>query len=461
MRVAHQQFHRVVALPLFLSLVLGSALAQKAQYTSFAAAEPVLASMPGEVPPALKSSGQLNAETWNKWVQGRDKEVRSRLDQGEENTLTNLLRLGVTYTKQERISYELLAKYGKDPKVNTLADNRANDLIRELSGTNLSPGMQEMRTFLESKGFNLKTPDGRQKVKAYMLANLARWRDDVARASQEVKVNKFQAFKDRGLSTDSDIYPDYTLEVHLKRMMEKGLLKRGSVRRVGIVGPGLDFVNKKFGSDFYPPQTTQPFAVLDTLIRLGLSDPNSLEIYTYDISPRVNTHIEAARKEAAAGKPYVIQLLYAPSEGWDGDYLAGLNKYWQTLGDKIGKPVTPISVPDSASGIKNRAVSVRPEFVLKIHPVDMNVVFQTVPLPPAQKLDLVIGTNIFLYYGDLEQSLARVNLAGMIKPGGFLLSNGALPGIAPTKLADSLETMLPITTVPLASERMFSYERER
>jgi len=76
-------------------------------------------------------------------------------------------------------------------------------------------------------------------------------------------------------------------------------------------------------------------------------------------------------------------------------------------------------------------------------------------------LDLVIGTNIFLYYGDLEQSLARVNLAGMIKPGGFLLSNGALPGIAPTKLADSLETMLPITTVPLASERMFSYERER
>lgn len=216
-----------------------------------------------------------------------------------------------------------------------------------------------------STGQNLAADPPRQ---SYMPANLARLRDDVAKAQAEIKTNRYEAFKDRGLSTDSDLYPDYTIERHLKHLMDKGMLKPGSVHRVGIVGPGLDFVDKKFGSDFYPPQTTQPFAVIDTLIRLGLASPGSLEIYTFDISPRVNHHIEAARKNAEAGKPYVIQLLYSPSQSWDADYLTGLNQYWKTLGEKIGKPVAPITVPDAASFIKNRAVSVRPDVVLKIHP---------------------------------------------------------------------------------------------
>ena len=135
-----------------------------------------------------------------------------------------------------------------------------------------------------------------------MLANLARQRDDVNRWVAELtakKLNIYQGFKERGISTDSNLYPDYTLELHLKHMMDQGLLKPGSVHRVAIVGPGLDFVNKNSGSDFYPPQITQPFAVIDSLARLGLADPNSVEVYTFDISSRVNRHIERARKTAS------------------------------------------------------------------------------------------------------------------------------------------------------------------
>ena len=97
-------------------------------------------------------------------------------------------------------------------------------------------------------------------------------------------------------------------------------------------------------------------------------------------------------------------------------------------------------MPAAASEIWNRAVNVRPGVVLRITPVDMNVVYQTLPLPPDQQFDLVIGTNIFVYYGGLEQSLARANLATMIKPGGFLLTNEALPSNALSKLADSVQT---------------------
>ena len=66
---------------------------------------------------------------------------------------------------------------------------------------------------------------------------------------------------------------DFLLEQHFRHMIEKGMLGAGGVRKIGIVGPGLDFANKDQGTDFYPPQTTQPFAVLDSLFRLGVANP--------------------------------------------------------------------------------------------------------------------------------------------------------------------------------------------
>jgi predicted TPR repeat methyltransferase len=89
----------------------------------------------------------------------------------------------------------------------------------------------------------------------------------------------------------------------------------------------------------------------------------------------------------------------------------------------------------------------------------MNVVYQTLPLPPEQQFDLVIGTNIFVYYGGLEQALARANLATMIKPGGFLLTNEVLPGTAPSKLANSLQTSVLVAQGD--TEYVYGYVRQR
>ena len=265
---------KTVGLVLFCSLTFCLAPAQTPQFVSFSSAQPVLEAMRSQLPPELKTS--LNAATWDKWVRTEDKEIRSRIEEGEENTLTNLLRMGVTFTQERPITYEDLGEFGRSPAVDVIADRRANDLIVALAGPHPSEGMLEMRALLEKKGFSLKTPDGQKKVKAYLLANLGRWRDDVARARAQIKSNPYQAFKDRGISTDSNLYPDYTIEIHLKHMMDQGLLKPGSIHRVAIVGPGLDFVNKKSGSDFYPPQTTQPFAVIDSLARLGRPTPPRL-----------------------------------------------------------------------------------------------------------------------------------------------------------------------------------------
>src|SRR5581483_7937859 len=114
-----------------------------------------------------------------------------------------------------------------------------------------------------------------------LLENLARLRDEYISYRNTAKdERRFQLFKDRGISLDTNLWPDYQLEQSFREMLGKGALKPGSVRRVAIVGPGLDFVNKEAGNDFYPPQTIQPFAVIDSLLRLGIADPKALEVYT-------------------------------------------------------------------------------------------------------------------------------------------------------------------------------------
>jgi hypothetical protein len=451
---------RLVALVLFCCLIgRGNVLAQNPQFVAFPAAQPVLNAYLSSLPAALKPSGQPTAAAWDTWVRGQDKEIRVRIEQGEENTLTNLLRLGVTFTQEPRITYEYLEQYGKSSFVNSIADKRANDLIRVLAASHPSEGMLEMVALLEKKGYSLKTPEDQKKMKAYLLANLGRLRDDVDRGKEEAKANRYQAFKSRGISTDSNLYPDYAIDLLLRHMMEQGLLKPGRVHRIAIVGPGLDFVNKKSGSDFYPPQSTQPFAVIDTLARLGLADPNTIDVYTFDISARVNKHLERALREAAAGKPYTVQLLASPSDGWNKTYLSGFLEFWQKLGSQVGKPATPIPVPEGASDIWNRAISVRPSVVRRVTPVDMNIVFQTVSLPPDKQFDLIIGTNIFVYYDSLDQSLARANLGTMIKLGGFLITNEALAGNAPSQLTDSLQTKVEVA--PSVTEYMYTYARQK
>jgi chemotaxis methyl-accepting protein methylase len=89
-----------------------------------------------------------------------------------------------------------------------------------------------------------------------------------------------------------------------------------------------------------------------------------------------------------------------------------------------------VAAPASAGELKVRAVSIRPEIVSKLTPVDTNIVLQRLELPTAERFDLIVATNILVYYDNFEQSLAIRNIERMLKPGGFLLSNNALLELA-------------------------------
>ena len=447
-----------------LSISLSPGQERKAEFISLNAAQPTLQGFSNALPPGLRSAPDETG--WSIWVKAQDAGIRQRLEKGEEDTLTNLLRWGVTFTDEYQISRDYLARYGTSTLVNAFAEKRASDLVRALSSPNANEGMREMHVFLIQRGYAFKTPEDRARVKQHLLSNLAQMRDEFAGFREKLKTadlsDEGQLYSQRGISLDSNLWPNYALDLSLGELLKADMIKPGSIRRIAIIGPGLDFANKEFGNDFYPPQSVQPFAVLDSLLRLGLTDAKDFQIYTLDISPSVNIHLSRTQKNAVAGKPYVVQLPWNSDVPFSPEYFAGFEAWWRNLGNQIGTPVDPVRVPlKVAQSVNIRALSIRPEIASRITPVDMNIVFQHPDATePEQKYDLIIGTNIFIYYNAFEQSLARANLSAMLKPGGFALTNDLLADKVPSQLREVHRTNIAVRSSPEIIEHIYCYRRE-
>jgi hypothetical protein len=312
---------------------------------------------------------------------------------------------------------------------------RVNDLIT----ASATPRVNERLVFAnkiltQRAGANLMAAPTRGRAADYLVASLKRVITEntgytrVLEAARlqgdanEEFVERSRLFRARGLSSDTSLLPDYAIEQALNEIKARGLFTPGSVRRIAIIGPGLDFTDKQEGYDFYPQQTIQPFAVVDSLLRLGLAKPDAINVTTLDLSSRVNDHLRQSVLRARRGLPYVIQLPRDEQAQWTADAI----KYWQQFGDQIGAPVTPVAVPPTAGRLAMRAVKVRPTFVTHITPFDTNIVLQKLELPDSEKFDLIVATNILVYYDNFDQSLAMINVERMLRPGGIMLSNNAL-----------------------------------
>ena len=313
-----------------------------------------------------------------------------------------------------------------------LISARLDDLLQALT----TPGNDERRLFaralLERKGLRFATAADRESTREYLLAAVIRVANEQEQIQQELNttgggdpVTEFsrrsQLYRTRGLSLDTSLMPNYSVEQALAAMKGRGLFKPGTVKRVAVIGPGLDFADKDVGFDFYPQQTLQPFAVLDSLTRLGLApSPGGAEIVLLDISPRVVDHVTRARARAAKNIGYTINLPLPKNNPWQ----PGVRTYWQTFGDRIGAPI-PARTSNTIAGLTElRAVRVRPSAVQRMSVQDLNIVTERLD---GEVFDLVIATNVFIYYDVLEQALALSNVEAMLRPGGLLLANFSAP----------------------------------
>jgi chemotaxis methyl-accepting protein methylase len=107
----------------------------------------------------------------------------------------------------------------------------------------------------------------------------------------------------------------------------------------------------------------------------------------------------------------------------------------------IGRSVPATPAPAIVGDVRVRAVAVRPSIVKAVTPEDVDIVLERLdPLPDSERFDLIVATNILVYYDAFEQSLALANISKMLKPGGVFLTNYAVTPMAPMETAASSTT---------------------
>lgn len=392
----------------------------------FATAKPMLEALAGELPPQLR---EPNEGKWKAWAQHEDDVVRARLEQGALDSMINLLLFGTSFTTQPRV---ITMRDFEDPVVQA----RVTDLLEALRNPGNNERIIFLRNLLRSRGVDPNSSVGSEKTKNFVLENLRRVVQEQntireqfdqagSESNQEVGLSeRSRVFRDRGISVDTTILSSFGIDGALRDIKERAVLPKGSITRLAVIGPGLDFTDKGFGYDFYPLQTLQPFAIYDSVVRLGLAEPGMIEVTAFDISQEVLEHLRRARDRAENGENYVVQL---PRESWP--WAPEAVQYWRSFGSEIGTPVAPIQPPPALEGLETRAVAIRPEVILSCKPVDLNVVFEQFDRSATRPFDLIIATNVFLYYDTFEQALALRNISTLLKPGGFFLTNDWLPHV--------------------------------
>ena len=269
--MSHLQGIAAAAACAALVLVVGSrALSAQlaAQTVPRAEVDRVLAALSGTVPAELSARLGSDPAAWPQWLAEHRTSVRARLDRGDEDSLVNLWLYGTTFT-------DLPPARGRTDNV----EARLDHFIAALAAQGNNERLAFAREVLGRRGIDIASRGGADAARRLLtqahtraLTEFSRTDDalrSAARTSDPAAALAVQStiFRDRGLSSDTSILVDYALERTLEALKAAGTLGAGAVRRVAIVGPGLDFINKADGYDFYPQQTIQPVAVTDSLLR--------------------------------------------------------------------------------------------------------------------------------------------------------------------------------------------------
>ncbi len=377
--------------------------------------------------------------------------------------MVNLLLYGTSFSRQPRISME--GEGLTEASKAGILRARVDDLVAGLARPGDNERLIFLQRLLQTQGISAGPSGDPKQTGVFILKNLLRVVQERKKLAERAAAAKAGAkpddpsslldrsslFRDRGVSLDTAIFPDFSIEQTLRDLKQRGVLREGQVARVAVIGPGLDFIDKNEDSayDYYPEQTLQPFALYDSLVRLKLAKTNAVSMSIFDISAPVIQHIERAREHARNNIGYVVQLPRDARLPWPPELLG----YWKSLGDQVGTAIASIPPPPIFQGLETRAVRIRPDVVIACQPVDLNIVLERLNLPAAGRFDLMVATNIFVYYDPFEQSLALENAGAMLKTGGLLLTNDRLPVVPGGSMRLAGVTLVPYDSGGGANDR--------
>ena len=365
----------------------------------------------------------------------RDAGIRARIATGDEDSVVNLMLYGTRFTRWPRATPEALAASTVNASLVQVMDGRVADLVTAIESPGGDERLQFVRHVIERHGIDVGAAS-REATRRYLVELRSRVLSENERYTRRLAavpradVSQQRAahatlYRDRGLSSDTSLRVDFALEQALAALRDRGELARRPVGRVAVVGPGLDFLDKAQGFDFYPVQMIQPFALADSLRRLGLAEGPA--VTALDISPRVIAHLRDARQRAVRRESYRLNLLLEQDRA--GSRLdPALVQFWRRFGDHIGTGTAGEIPAGPAGDVRARAVDVRPEAVLDVSGVELNIVLERLSdREMASRFDLVVATNVLVYYEPFEQALAVSNIASMLRGGGLLMTNQPVP----------------------------------
>lgn len=221
-------------------------------------------------------------------------------------------------------------------------------------------------------------------------------------------------YRTRGLSTDTAVEAGFLVAQGLG--VVRALEPARRVRRVLIVGAGLDLAPRTALLEAAPPQSYQPWAVLDALVGLGLSRLDDIEVVAADINPRVVDHL----RNRPADAPLV--LLTGIGDTGPVRLAQGYREYFASLGRSIGD----VEEASPHRGHLHKRLQMSPDATRVVRPVLLDVVTERLSGEP---FDLIVATNVFPYFDADALMLAVANIAAMLKADGLLLHNEARPAL--------------------------------
>lgn len=433
--------------------------------------------LPTQLQALRAAPAEQRADLWNAWVVARRQAISARVAQGDEDSIVNLLLFGTSFTAEPRITAGRLAELDRRWRAGDAAaeralrnsyQRRAEDLVNGIVRTGAGERLRFARRVLEHQGHTVTTAQGREAAVAALLSAVIRVREEAARLARTLEglretpdtaaaiSERAQLFRERGLAPDSSVLTQYAVDAALCGLVVEDPASRHSLNRIAVIGPGLDFIDKQEGLDFYDPQSLQPFTVMDSLLRCDLAGEPKLRTTVLDINPRVTEHVRAAASGRRSGRKAPFRLVFPRvlADDWTEDATA----YWRRAGTRIGV-AAPIAVPPSLKGVAARAIQVRPALAAHVEAVEANIVYDRIEPAGDTLFDLIVVTNVLVYYDRFEQTLAVASLAAMLRPGGLLLTNTRLPDVPEVPLRPHSQRVVRYFSGMGDGEHMLWYRR--
>jgi hypothetical protein len=260
------------------------------------------------------------------------------------------------------------------------------------------------------------TEIGREYLRAMRFVYL---KEFVAQRAERPADAVADLYRSRGLSTDTAVEAGFLVSVGLGIL--KSLEPERQIRRVLIVGPGLDLAPRTALIEVGPPESYQPWAVMDALVATGLARASDLTVVGADINPRVVSHLRRSHDV-----PPTLDLVSEIRENGNVSLSTEYKDYFAALGSAISGAGGPPAASATVDGHLRKRIRVSAAAAASLSAVPLNIVTERLR---DQTFDLAIATNILPYFDDGELMLAMSNVAAMLAPGGVFLHNEARPSL--------------------------------